>query len=412
MEKAMNTGCTIYCLINKQRSRPDGTARIYLRINVKRGGNMKVPLPLYWPVDCFDNEKHELLPRSKDDQVQLTYTTLIELERAKYWRVVKKLLLKDQAFNIKDVVRGVKLGEKGKYLAEYMFFKIKERERHAEIKETTAKNHRCSAKTVLNFVNDDVDIANIDTRWLSKYLVWLLKTMSYSGAWSKIKDLKGYVKLAKIDGATVSDDFYNHHHSPPEHDPMYLEREEIDLLYKMYKAPETQYENRNALRIFLFGCFTGMRISDLQRFNISWIQDDFIVFNPTKKRITDKKDNTLKIPLIPVAKEFLNTLKSDSLETRSAVKYNKRLKTIAAIAGVKKKLTAHVSRHTFGTSLAILGVPVIIISKLMGHKSIISTMIYIHIAEKIKAKEMDKLQNAFSSYTLSPVAPSAELISI
>jgi len=402
MEEGLVTNCTIYTLINKQRVRPDGTARLYTRITIKGAGSKKIPLPLYWPVENFDYIHNEILARSKDDPDYLTYTALIKTEQAKYWRVVKRLLLKDARFNIKDIVSGVRVGEKGKFVATWMLHKVVERQREKEIKYGTARNHRCSAQYVLKYRPEDVEIAEIDSKWLNKYLVWLMKYMAYSGAWSRIKDLKGYINLAKDAGLSIHPDFDNHYLADPEHEPVYLEKEEMDKLFELYKDPNLSSENRSCLRAFLFNCFTGFRISDLKRFDPTWIVGEEIVFEPTKKRLTSTKEHIVRIPLIPIAKEFLKTLDGSNLVDRSEVKYNKRLKTIAVLAGVEKNITSHVARHSFATQLAVLGVPVIVISKLLGHKNIASTMVYIHIADKIRKREMEKLQQAFSSYTLEP----------
>jgi len=408
MEQRLTTNCTIYTLINKQRLRPNGTARLYTRITIKGAGSKKIPLPLYWPADKFDYVHNEILPREKDDPDYLTYTALIKTEQAKYWRVVKKLLLKDAKFTLKDIIAGVKIGDKGKYAATWMLFKIVARQRgqDKDIKSGTARNHKCSANWVLKYRPEDVPILEIDSKWLNKYLVWLMKYMAYSGAWSRVKDLKAYVMLAKEAGFEIATDFENHYLADPEHEPVYLEKEEMDKLFELYKDPNLTMENRWCLRAFLFNCFTGMRISDLKRFNpTTWIQGDEIVFEPAKKRLTSTKEHIVKIPLIGIAKEFLSTLGDGILFERSEVKYNKRLKTIADLAGIDKNITSHVARHSFATQLAVLGVPVIVISKLLGHKNISSTMVYIHIADKIRKKEMDKLQSAFSSYTLEPSLP-------
>lgn len=400
VEQGLNTNCTIYTFINKQRIRPDGTARLYTRITIKGGGSKKIPLPFYWPVQYFDFVHDEILPRFKEDPDFLTYTALIKTEQAKYWRVIKNLLLKEVRFTIKDIIRGVNLGDKGKIIVTWMLYKIKERLRLKEIKERTAMNHRGSAQWILQYRQEDVEIGLIDPKWINKYTVFLLKRMAYSGAWSRIKDLKAYIKIAESEGIAIHEDFKNHFLPEPEHEPVYLEKEEMDALFKVYKDKETDSELKSTARAFLFDCFTGLRVSDLKKFHKTWIENDEIVFSPTKRRLTDLKNNIVRIPLIPIAKEFVASLNDESLLDRSEGNYNKKLKILADLAGINKVLTSHVARHSFATQLAVLGVPVIVISKLLGHKNIKSTMVYIHIADKIRKREMDKLQNAFSAYTL------------
>lgn len=405
MEQGLTTNCTIYLLPNTQRIKKNGTARLYIRITIFGSGSKKIPLPFYWPIEHFDFANAEIKPRFNQDPDYLTYHASIETEKAKYWNAVKRLILKDVRFTIKDVIRGVQLGEKGKLAADWMYFKINERERNKEIKGRTSLNQKGSAKWLLEYRAEDVEIGIIDSKWLNKYTVWLLSRMAYSGAWSRIKDLKAYIKIAAEEGISINDDFSNHYLAEPEHEPVYLEQQELDSIFGVYKDQNIDDSIKSTLKVFLFNCFTGLRISDLRKFRLSWIQNDEIVFSPTKRRLTDLKDHVVKIPLIPIAKEFLKDLNEENLMDRSEGNYNKKLKDVADLAGINKNLSSHVARHTFATNLAILGVPVIVISKLLGHKSIKSTMVYIHIADKIRKKEMEKLQNAFSAYTLERPGP-------
>lgn len=53
---------------------------------------------------------------------------------------------------------------------------------------------------------------------------------------------------------------------------------------------------------------------------------------------------------------------------------------IQEAAGFKDHGDLHILRHTFGSHLALAGVPLTVIQKLMGHRNIQSTMAYMHLA--------------------------------
>jgi len=63
----------------------------------------------------------------------------------------------------------------------------------------------------------------------------------------------------------------------------------------------------------------------------------------------------------------------------SSATIQKACKLGIAQAGIKKAATPHTMRHSFATSMLEAGVDVLTISKLLGHASFVTTMIYLHV---------------------------------
>jgi site-specific recombinase XerD len=68
---------------------------------------------------------------------------------------------------------------------------------------------------------------------------------------------------------------------------------------------------------------------------------------------------------------------------------NRFLKEIATAAKIDKNVTFHVSRHTFATNSITLGIPIEVVSKLLGHTSLKNTMIYAKVFDGAKIAYMD-----------------------
>ena len=65
-------------------------------------------------------------------------------------------------------------------------------------------------------------------------------------------------------------------------------------------------------------------------------------------------------------------------------------------------VTLHTLRHTFGSQLAIKGVPIKTIQELMGHKDISMTMRYAHLSEDTKIEAIQVL-NGLTSKNVSQI---------
>lgn len=67
------------------------------------------------------------------------------------------------------------------------------------------------------------------------------------------------------------------------------------------------------------------------------------------------------------------------------------LKKIAKAAGINKRLTYHMSRHSFATLCLSMGVPIETVSKMLGHQSIDTTQIYAKITRTKLNEDMTNL---------------------
>jgi len=69
---------------------------------------------------------------------------------------------------------------------------------------------------------------------------------------------------------------------------------------------------------------------------------------------------------------------------------NAYLKEIADVCGIKKKLTFHLARHTFATTVTLSnGVPIESVSKMLGHRSLKTTQIYAKVIDQKLREDME-----------------------
>jgi len=177
----------------------------------------------------------------------------------------------------------------------------------------------------------------------------------------------------------------------------YLTIEEIERLEELYSCGKLTPGVENALRCFLFFCYNGLRYRDAKKLKHSDIKKE--VHNGTEKSmiriIQHKTDLPVCIPVINKAERLINKgfQEQTVMKVPSNQIINKHLKTIAKLAKIDKKLTFHVSRHSFAVTGISLGIPIEVVSKLMGHTDLKTTQIYTKIVEDIKVKYMERFDN-------------------
>lgn len=167
----------------------------------------------------------------------------------------------------------------------------------------------------------------------------------------------------------------------------FLTKNELMQLHTHIFEKETEPKLKIVGSYFLFSCYTGLRYSDVKKLKWSDISENYI------KIIQEKTNNEVLVPLNNKAKKILENQNKDTslvFKCYSNAKTNQYLKIIAEKSGINKRLTFHTARHTFATVSIELGIPIEVISKILGHSDIKITQVYARILDPIKFREMEK----------------------
>jgi len=108
--------------------------------------------------------------------------------------------------------------------------------------------------------------------------------------------------------------------------------------------------------------------------------------------IRKKTNRKISVPVLPKAKEILEKY-DNVLPKISNQKFNSYLKEISVLLGIDKKLTHHIARKTFATTVLLYNnVPMEIVSELLGHSNMnITQAHYGKVVQKKISDEMIKL---------------------
>ena len=167
-------------------------------------------------------------------------------------------------------------------------------------------------------------------------------------------------------------------------------------------------ETELARLMFIFSCFTGLAIADMEQLQHKHIQ----TAADGRKYIRKERQKTkveFIVPLHPIVETIIRHCweeqegneeqqtvkeKGDSLVfqphcSRSVM--GKNLSIVGKACGIRQRLSYHMARHTFGTMCLSVGIPIESIAKMMGHASISSTQIYAQVTDKKISEDMDRL---------------------
>jgi len=152
----------------------------------------------------------------------------------------------------------------------------------------------------------------------------------------------------------------------------------------------------------LYGC--GLRVSELINLRISdlFFDENFI-------KVTGKGNKQRFVPVSNINKKYINIYKDEIRQHQTVQKghedvlfLNRRgkkltramlftiVKDLSLKIGLKKKVSPHTFRHSFATHLLQNGADLRAIQQMLGHESITTTEVYVHVDRSHLADVVNK----------------------
>ena len=203
-----------------------------------------------------------------------------------------------------------------------------------------------------------------------------------------IQRVRKIIKLAIAEGFLLTDPFLLYKPKKVINSITYLTTKE---LYKLENHKFSQKRLEQVRDMFVFCCYTGLPYQEM-----SILTQKHIVKKFDGKLWIDmfrqKTKRQFSIPLLPKAISIIEKYQDDKrlLPVVSNQKFNSYLKEIAEIIGIEKKLTHHIARKTFATTVLLYNdVPIEVVSELLGHSKISTTQD--HYAKVVQRKVSEQI---------------------
>ena len=390
----MKTNIAIKVDINKAKPNKSGECQIYIFINatvnsqrmrkqIFTGYNVN---PEYW-----DSTKGVIKNVQGSDIANLEISEmLIKLQKIK-----STLELQNKECNPEILVSYFQ--NENHEVDKKDYFKFVQNELNNSSKDyspTYYKDMLMNLDMLKSFTDGKLFFEDITPVFLNKYRYYLEHTKGNktNSIYQKLTTIRKFVNEANRLGITNYYGFKDYKLATEEVEKDFLELEEIKKLHSFYDSNDCSERLRVTLHYFLLSCYTGLRLSDIKKVNKESIINNTIILK------TQKTGSHVRIPLNNSALRLMNfELEGIKLFERTIKQSNSRIsKDISdalEIVGVKKKLTFHSSRHSFAINSLVLGIPIEVVSKILGHTDLKTTQIYAKVVDSLTNREMEKWNN-------------------
>ncbi len=250
----------------------------------------------------------------------------------------------------------------------------------------------------------DLPLDKIDTDFVRGFDLFLKtqQNCQQNSAMKHIKNLKKIIRICAGNGWIKTDPFVNYKIRIQKVEKEFLTEQELQKIGDKEFSVERLQQVADT---FLFACYTGFAYSDLKALtleNLSESENGQLWIHTHRL----KTGMASHVPLLPAARMILLKYRNNPycqeknvlFPVLSNQKLNAYLKEIADLCGINKKMTTHMARHTFATTVTLNnGIPIESVSKMLGHSSVKMTEIYAKLLDDKVGNDMEKIFGKYSA---------------
>lgn len=285
----------------------------------------------------------------------------------------------------------------GGTLNEMISAKIKELEN--EEKFGTSAFYKGTLSLLKRYMKHDVPINEVTVEWLNGLEKFILKTANQTTVAMNMRNIRATMNIAKQVGVIRESDYPfgrgKYQIKEGSGKKKALNKKQLKAIAE-YSDGSMTTEFYRDLWLFIYFC-NGLNVADLISLKFSDIQNGEISFirKKTKDRTRDVKriyaaitpemysiinkwgnDPKKSVYIFPFLKPGDSAWEHEKKKKNLTKLINKRMKMIGEKLNLGK-ITTYVARHTYATVLRNEGVPISIISPMLGHSSVTTTEIYL-----------------------------------
>lgn len=243
--------------------------------------------------------------------------------------------------------------------------------------QSTIDNYKSQVWVFLNRFKDEVEPKSIDNE---KIKLWLLEAKTINTRKHRLCALNSFYKITVGMPGKIQKIPYP---KAEKKLPIVLSQAEIQRMFDVCENLK-----HKVIIALLYSC--GLRVSELINLQWSDIDRSRMIINIIQAKGAKDRQVMLPSSLIPLLESYFREYKSKTyvLNGQFDLQYSDRsvgqvVKQLAHKAGISKRVYTHLLRHCSATHMLEAGTDINLIQKLLGHKSVKTTMIYTHISDNL-----------------------------
>lgn len=389
MIKVVKNGVVVSVLLDTRTVNKEGTYPVKIKVYFQGK-------PKYYPTGICMSTKEELeeILESKSKK-NIEIQDIIGKELSRILNNVD-ILVERGTFSFSNLNN--MLGKNiGGTLNEMISAKIKELEN--EEKFGTSAFYKGTLSLLKRYMKHDVPIKEVTVEWLNGLEKFILKTANQTTVAMNMRNIRATMNIAKQVGVIRESDYPfgrgKYQIKEGSGKKKALNKKQLKAIAE-YSDGSMTTEFYRDLWLFIYFC-NGLNVADLISLKFSDIQNGEISFirKKTKDRTRDVKriyaaitpemysiinkwgnDPKKSVYIFPFLKPGDSAWEHEKKKKNLTKLINKRMKMIGEKLNLGK-ITTYVARHTYATVLRNEGVPISIISPMLGHSSVTTTEIYL-----------------------------------
>lgn len=389
MTKSVINGVVVSVFLDTRTVNKKGTYPVKIKVYFQGK-------PKYYPTGICMSTKEELeevLESKSKKNIEIQYIIHKEFNR-----ILKNvdILVERGTFSFSNLNN--MLGKNiGGTLNEMISAKIKELEN--EEKFGTSAFYKGTLSLLKRYMKHDVPINEVTVEWLNGLEKFILKTANQTTVAMNMRNIRATMNIAKQVGVIRESDYPfgrgKYQIKEGSGKKKALNKKQLKAIAE-YSDGSMTTEFYRDLWLFIYFC-NGLNVADLISLKFLDIQNGEISFirKKTKDRTRDVKriyaaitpemysiinkwgnDPKKSVYIFPFLKPGDSAWEHEKKKKNLTKLINKRMKMIGEKLNLGK-ITTYVARHTYATVLRNEGVPISIISPMLGHSSVTTTEIYL-----------------------------------